>query len=70
MITCGERVRVKEGSDVNEKFFGKEGRVHVRRRKFNTPHMYEYEIRFFDRTLNHAIMGTASGFKEDFLEVV
>lgn len=70
MIVCGEKVRVKEGSDVDEKFIGKEGRIHVRRRTFNSPDMYKYEIRFFDRTLNHAIMGTVDGFKEEFLEVV
>lgn len=70
MIVCGDKVRVKEGSDVDEKFFGKEGRIHIRRRKFNSPHMYEYEIKFFDTKLNHAIMGTVEGFKEDSLEVV
>lgn len=72
MIVCGEKVRVKEGNPkILPEYYGQEGRIHLRNsRVFKLVGGGEYEIRFFDSSLNHPIMGVMGGFNEDDLEVV
>lgn len=70
MILCGDKIKVRSCIGVDNKFLGKMGRIVVRRRNFSSPHMYVYEIKFFNAGLNHAIMGTVDGFVEENLEVI
>lgn len=71
MIVCGERVRVKTGNPkILPEYYGQEGRIHSRNRMLRALGAGLYEIRFFDNSLNHPIMGVMGGFNEDDLEVV
>jgi hypothetical protein len=71
MITCGDVVRVKNGRpNVDPEYYGKRGRIHQRTRLLRVLGAGEYEIMFFDRSLNHQILGVMGGFNEEDLEVV
>lgn len=70
MIICGDTVKVKhDRPDVDPDYYGKRGRVHKRTRMLGVLGAGQYEIMFFDRSLNHPIMGVMGGFNEEDLEV-
>lgn len=70
MIICGDTVRVKYNRpNVDPAYYGKRGRIHARTRMLNILGAGKYEIMFFERDLNHPIMGVMGGFNEDDLEV-
>jgi len=71
MILCGTRVKVKHGNPkILPEYYGKEGTVHLRSRMLKIAGAGEYEIKFFDRSLNDKIFGVMGGFNETDLEVV
>ena len=71
MIICGDTVEVKhDRPDVDPAYFGKRGRIHKRTRFLKALGAGEYEIMFFDRELNHKILGVMGGFVEDDLNVI
>ena len=71
MIICGDKVRVKHGNPrILPEYYGKEGRIHSRNRMLRAVGAGLYEIKFFDSSLNHKILGVMGGFNEEDLEVV
>lgn len=71
MIICGDTVQVKHGRpNVSPEYYGKRGRIHKRTRFLNKIGAGMYEIMFFEKDLNHPIMGVMGGFNEEDLEVV
>ncbi|ASR77371.1 hypothetical protein FDI36_gp151 [Streptomyces phage NootNoot] len=71
MIICGDTVEVKhDRPNVDPAYYGKRGRIHKRTRILGKLGAGDYEIMFFERELNHPIMGVMGGFNEDDLEVV
>lgn len=70
MIICGDTVRVRPNRpNIDPAYYGKRGMVHKRTRMLGTLGAGHYEIKFFDKTLNHPIIGVMGGFDEDDLEV-
>ncbi|AXH69635.1 hypothetical protein HWB79_gp177 [Streptomyces phage LukeCage] len=71
MIICGDMVQVKHNREnIDPAYYGKRGRVHKRTRFLKRLGAGEYEIMFFEKGLNHPIMGVMGGFLEEDLEVV
>lgn len=71
MIICGDTVQVKhDRPNVSPEYYGKRGRIHKRTRFLNKVGAGLYEIMFFEKDLNHPIMGVMGGFNEEDLEVV
>lgn len=71
MIICGDTVEVKQDRpNVSPEYYGKRGRIHKRTRIIGMLGGGKYEIMFFNRELNHPIMGVMGGFNEEDLEVI
>lgn len=70
MIICGTEVRVKDGRPkVSPEYYGEKGVVFKRTRFLKALGAGEYEIRFYEDSLNR-INGVTGGFIEEDLEIL